>query len=94
MGGQDQDDILLAPWTTIKFRVNNSSSDASSSSSSSSSVNTLNQLYPSTQVALYPVQSAVQAADNPMPVRFANIDFIIAAANSSKNIPLAIHQIT
>jgi ABC-type antimicrobial peptide transport system permease subunit len=95
MGGQDQDDIFLAPWTTIKFRVNNNSNSSSAtSSSSSSSVNTLNQLYPSTQVDLYPVQSAVQQADNPMLVRFANIDFIVAAATSSRNIPLAINQIT
>jgi ABC-type antimicrobial peptide transport system permease subunit len=96
VGGQDQDDILVAPWTTIKYRVNNSpaSSSVGSTSSSSSSVNTLNELYPSTQQSLYPVQSAVQAADTPLPVRFANIDRILVAARTPSDIKSATNQIT
>ncbi len=95
--GSDQDDIVLAPWTTIKYRISNSSSSSQSSgssSSASSSVNTLNNLYPSTGVVLYPQQSAVQQADYPMPIRFANIDQIILAAKSSASIPDAIKEVT
>jgi ABC-type antimicrobial peptide transport system permease subunit len=94
MGGQDQDDILLAPWTAIKYRVNNSSSSAAAGSSSGSSVNSLSKLYPSSQQNLYPVPSAVQAADTPLPVRFANIDRILAAARTSSDIRPAMSQIT
>jgi len=36
----------------------------------------------------------VQAANNPMPIRFANIDQILVAARSSEQIPGAIQQIT
>jgi ABC-type antimicrobial peptide transport system permease subunit len=96
--GMDQDDIILAPWTTIKYRVSNkkASSAAASSSSSSSSeqVNTLNDLYPTKQVSLYPQASATQQANNPLPVRFANIDQIIVSAVSADAIPRAIEQIT
>ena len=94
MGGQDQDDILLAPWTTIKYRVNNSSSSAAAGSTSGSSVNSLNQLYPSSQQSIYPVQSAVQAADTPLPIRFANVDRILVAARTSSDIQPAMNQIT
>jgi len=97
MMGSDQDDILLAPWTTIKYRVTGSTltnTNQSTSSGSGSSVNTLNDLYPGGQPSLYPEQSDVQAADNPMPVRFANIDQILAAARSTEEIPAAIQQIT
>jgi ABC-type antimicrobial peptide transport system permease subunit len=96
MMGRDQDDILLAPWTTIKYRVTGSTltnTNQSASSSSGTSVNTLNNLYPGGQPSLYPEQSEVQAADNPMPVRFANVDQILAAARSAKEIPAAIQQI-
>ncbi|PKN23637.1 MAG: hypothetical protein CVU68_00530, partial [Deltaproteobacteria bacterium HGW-Deltaproteobacteria-3] len=51
-------------------------------------------LYPTAQRSLYPERSAVQQANNPMPVRFANIDQIMAAANSSAEIPQAIEQIS
>ena len=47
-----------------------------------------------TQPTLYPEKSDVQAADNPMPVRFANVDQILAAARSPAEIPSAIQQIT
>jgi ABC-type antimicrobial peptide transport system permease subunit len=95
MMGMDQDDIILAPWTTIKFRVGASSStSAQTSSSTTSTANSPSQLYPNSQTSLYPVPSDTQAADNPQPVRFTNVDQIVAAANSTAEIPPAIDQIT
>ena len=97
MMGSDQDDILLAPWTTIKYRVTGSplaSTNQSSTTETSSTVNSLSQLYPGGKISLYPVQSAIQAADNPMLVRFTNIDHILVAAVSAEEIPAAIQQIT
>jgi ABC-type antimicrobial peptide transport system permease subunit len=96
MMGLDQDDVILAPWTTIKYRVtgaSTSTSNQSTSSTSSDSVNTLSNLYPATQGGLYPERSSVQQANNPMPVRFENIDQIMAAANSSAEIAMAIEQV-
>ena len=66
----------------------------SAAAASSSSVNTLNKLYPSQAPELYPKPSDVQAADTPLPVRFANIDQVLAAARSPEEIPAAIQQIT
>jgi ABC-type antimicrobial peptide transport system permease subunit len=96
MVGMDQDDIILAPWTTIKYRVTGSmlSNPNQSAVSSSSSVNSLSDLYPGGQQELYPEQSPIQAADTPMPVRFANVDHILVAARSTDDIPSAIDQIT
>lgn len=97
MMGMDQDDIILAPWTAIKYRVTGSTlenANQSAAGSSSGSVNTLSNLYPGGQTSLYPERSDVQAADNPMPVRFANVDHILAAARSTDDIPAAIRQMT
>ncbi len=98
MMGMDQDDILLAPWTAIKYRVTgstleNTNQSAAASQDTSGSVNTLSNLYPG-QTSLYPARSAAQLADNPMPVRFENIDRIMAAARSASEVPAAIDQIT
>ncbi|MEN6484356.1 MAG: ABC transporter permease [Syntrophobacteraceae bacterium] len=101
MMGMDQDDILLAPWTTIKYRVTgsslqnvNQSAATSSSSSASDTVNTLNQIYPSSSTSLYPQQSAIQAADTPLPVRFTNVDQILTASRSTDDSSNAVQQIT
>ncbi len=95
MMGMDQDDIILAPWTTIKFRVGASSSTSSSTTSSTTSTTSSpSQLYPNSQTSLYPVPSNTQAADNPQPARFTNVDQIVAAANSTVEIPQAINEIT
>jgi ABC-type antimicrobial peptide transport system permease subunit len=97
MMGIDQDDILLAPWTTIKYRVTGSpvvtSVQSTGSDATSSSVNTLSKLYPGS-VALYPARSDIQAADQPLPIRFANVDQLLMAAVSTEEIPNAIDQIT
>jgi ABC-type antimicrobial peptide transport system permease subunit len=97
MMGMDQDDIIVAPWTAIKYRVTGTTLTETNQSAASicgSTVNTLNNLYPSGQAALYPARSDIQAADNPMPVRFTDIDHILAAARSAQAIPAAIRQIT
>ena len=98
MVGMDQDDTILAPWTTIKYRVSGSMlgsvNQSASSSSTSSTVNTLSNLYPGDQTGIYPEQSDIQAADNPLPVRFETVDQILAATNSTEKIPIAIEQIT
>jgi len=97
MVGMDQDDVVLAPWTTIKFRVAGTSTttvNQSAAAANANAVNSLNQIYPNTQLNLYPVPSATQQADTPLPTRFTNVDQIMAAAQSTDEIPLAIRQVT
>jgi ABC-type antimicrobial peptide transport system permease subunit len=95
MMGMDQDDVLIAPWTVVKYRIAGStlsSANQSASGGSSSSTNTLSNLYPSNPPALYPEQSDTQAQNNPMLVRFASIDSIMAAAGSAEQIPSAMQE--
>ncbi|HET6162901.1 MAG TPA: ABC transporter permease [Planctomycetota bacterium] len=98
--GFDQDDVVLAPWTTIKSRVSGSSAQTANQSAPNAgaaaggtSVNSLNQLYPGA-LALYPAPSATQQADSPMPVRFTNVDQITLAAVSGLAMPQAIAQVS
>jgi len=98
MMGMDQDNIVLAPWTTIKYRVSgttltNTNQSAVSSSSTSDAVNTLSGLYPAAK-SPYPSRSTIQAADYPQPVRFTNVDQIVAKAASETKVKQALNQIT
>ncbi|MEW6594531.1 MAG: ABC transporter permease [Thermodesulfobacteriota bacterium] len=97
MMGLDQDDIVLAPWTSIKYRVTGSSlttTQSSGGSTTGETVNTLSNLYPGGSRSLYPQRSALQEANQPLPVRFANIDQIMASARSAAEIGTAIDQVT
>jgi len=84
MMGQDQDDILLAPWTTIKYRVVATSlsggNQSATNTSNTTEVNSLSMTYPNTTISLYPAQSSNELADVPQPIRFANVDQILTNA--------------
>ena len=95
--GMDQDDILLAPWTTIKRRVAGTNltsvNQSAAGSSGTSSVNTLSDLYPGKE-SLYSVPSQSELANTPTLVRFTNVDQIMVAATSPNELEQAMGQIT
>jgi ABC-type antimicrobial peptide transport system permease subunit len=105
MMGMDQDDVVLAPWTSIKARVSSSTltnvnqssataaAGANASVAAATTVNSLAQSYPGNQDSVYPTQDPLRAVDYPQQTRFTNIDQIIARANSPEEIKLAIRQI-
>ncbi|MHB1015020.1 MAG: ABC transporter permease [Desulfurivibrionaceae bacterium] len=96
MMGRDQDDYVIAPWTTVKHRLSGlrQATIPVTDPLSAGQINTLSQLYPSQQEQLYPPQSAVQGADSPRMVRFDDLDDIWVSATSPQEVPLAIRQIT
>jgi len=99
MMGVDQDDILLAPWRTIKFKVSGTSAQTGNQSNSSITDNLsipseASQRFPSQQPSPYPTQSASETADNPPPLLPTNVDQILVRAASDTLIPSAIRQIT
>ncbi|MBU6414097.1 MAG: ABC transporter permease [Planctomycetes bacterium] len=88
--GMDQDDVILAPWTTIKYRVTGSSGSGAAAGGNAAASSTTNSVYPGAS-AIFPVPAANK---EPTPVRFANIDQIQASATSPAQIKEAIKQIT
>lgn len=89
MMGQDQDDIILAPWTSIKYRIS-----GTSQSSTSSVTNYISQMYPNTKLDFYPSVDSNQMKNNFIVRRFNNIDQIMMSARSSNLIPAAMEEIT
>jgi ABC-type antimicrobial peptide transport system permease subunit len=98
MMGQDQDDFVLAPWTTVKLRIISSKlalDNLNAASSSLNRVNTLSRLYLGPQTAqLYPERTAEQLANTPILTRFIDLDDIYVSATSLEEMPTAIDQIT
>lgn len=94
MMGMDQDDVVLSPWTTIKYRVAGSPFVAVNQGGAGTSTNSLNNIYPSAPPTLYPERSEIQTNDNLVSVRFTNVNQIIASAQSAADIPEAIQQIS
>jgi ABC-type antimicrobial peptide transport system permease subunit len=108
MMGLDQDDIVLAPWTSIKARVsstvltnvNQASASAAVGSSTTAtvaaatSVNSLQQSYPGSADGVYPTIDPLRPVDYPQQTRFPNIDQILVRASTTEEIPFAIREIT
>ncbi|WP_435021123.1 ABC transporter permease [Tundrisphaera sp. TA3] len=99
--GEDQDDILLAPWTTLKYRVSASgggghapATPAASPTDISEQINLLRRRYPRSDASSFPVASVMQIADSPRLERHSNVDSILARTASTDEIPAAMDQIT
>ncbi len=96
--GVDEDDIVLAPWTTVKFRISAASSPNAPQANGKGSeegevAGLLSRRYPRYQHTLYPSQSATQALGTPKLERFSNVDAILVRAQTTDEIPVAKEQI-
>jgi len=100
MFGMDQDDIVLAPWTTIKYRVAGQSATTTNQSAAAAAVDSANKVnstsdrYLTQLPNLYAQASAIQQADTPQPIRFTNVDQIICRTDFAEDIPVAMTEIT
>jgi ABC-type antimicrobial peptide transport system permease subunit len=96
MMGRDQDDYVVAPWTTVKYRLSGLRSTTASASVStvSTAINTLSNIYPGQQAQLYPQCCAAQIADRPQMTRFSDLNDIWVSARSPDEVKLAIAQVT
>ncbi len=99
--GEDEDDILLAPWTTVKYRISAAASGSANAPAASGTIidtneqaNLLRKRYPRTQHDLYPTTAPLQKLNTPQLERVANVDLIMARARTSQEIPAAMAQIT
>jgi ABC-type lipoprotein export system ATPase subunit/ABC-type antimicrobial peptide transport system permease subunit len=94
MVGQDQDDIVLAPWTTVKYRLSGNSGASLNASTAASSITSTTSSPYATATAIYPAMSATQAADTPQPLRLVTVDQIYCKAAAPEQVHQAIEEIT
>ncbi len=97
MMGRDQDDLILTPWTTLKFRLAGSklaqADSGAATAAGTTPVSTPSRPYPVAGLPLYPPASATQAADTPRLVKTVDLDDIYTQVRSREEIPKAKEQI-
>ncbi len=92
--GEDQDDLVVAPWTTIKFRV--SSADSGGGAVAARPSNPLDpegRRYPGGHAETFPHPSPTQNLATPRLHRLSNVDSILIRAVSTDEIPDAMAEI-
>jgi macrolide transport system ATP-binding/permease protein len=96
--GEDQDDLLLAPWTTVKFRVSSSTASSGGHGDAlgwdpAAQLGVTNRRYPRVQASLFPTRSPSQMLATPRLDRLSNVDSILIRASSTEDIPAAMDQV-
>lgn len=91
MMGHDQDDVILAPWTCIKYRVAAGGSGGASFSTKSSY--SRGSTYPSQSIQYYPTDR-MTSSSTPHPRRFQNVDQIVVSINDPMKSADSIDEIT
>ncbi len=97
--GEDQDDLLVAPWTTVKFRISAAAGSAERATDAprldlGDSLSSRGRRYPRGRQALFPSLSPMQAIDTPQLDRISNVDSILVRTVSTEAIPDAMEEIT
>ncbi|OQA82415.1 MAG: Macrolide export ATP-binding/permease protein MacB [Lentisphaerae bacterium ADurb.Bin242] len=93
MMGFDEDDVILAPWSTIRLRITGLRKGSASNTKSTPSTSP-SALYPATGVAFYPEQADNLEADTLLAPRFARIDQIMLMATDPKKVDNAVNEVT
>jgi ABC-type antimicrobial peptide transport system permease subunit len=92
--GMDQDDIVLTPWTTLKYRVSGTTlGQINQSVSDSTSNNSFGDTYPRSQIPLYPTLTESQRLNTPRLQQKTTIDIITVSATSMDGIEQAMEEI-
>ncbi len=90
MFGHDQDDIVLVPWTTLRFRISGNRTGVTSTTTTTTTTST-SDLYPSTGPDFYPAAST--SDDTLFGARSTSLNMIMVTAKSTEEIPLAQEEI-
>ena len=91
MNGNDEDDTIIAPWTTVRMRLTGLRS-GTATSTTSTAASRPGELYPGTGVALYPEQDSTLASDKLLVPRFTYIDQIVFSAVSPEKVQQAVRE--
>ncbi|MCQ2379273.1 MAG: ABC transporter permease, partial [Victivallaceae bacterium] len=93
MWGSDEDDVILAPWTTVRMRITGRRNGAAANTSSTAS-STPGAIYSGSGIALYPEQSSSLSSDRLWSPKFTFITQILVSAVSTEKVPDAVREIS
>lgn len=93
MGGWDQDDTVLIPWSSIRVRLQGLGGGTPESPSSSFSYNRGNT-YALNKVDYYPANKDIPFTSAPHPRRFNNVDYIMVKMRNPERSSESVDEIT